>query len=69
MVSNVGKADKVIRAGIGVVALALAFLVGIGSVGGIVAAAVAVIALITAAVGYCPLYRLFGISSCPTPRR
>jgi hypothetical protein len=66
MTSNVGNADKVIRVGIGVVALVLAFVVGIGSPGGIVLAVVAAIAVLTAAVGFCPLYRLFGISTCAT---
>jgi len=66
MTSNVGNADKVIRAGIAVVALVLAFVVGIGSVGDIVLVVVAAIAGLTAAVGFCPLYRLFGISTCAT---
>ncbi|MCE1174213.1 MAG: DUF2892 domain-containing protein [Propionibacteriales bacterium] len=66
MVKNVGNADKVVRAAIGVIALVAAFLVGITSVWGIVLAVVAVIALGTAAVGFCPLYRLFGINTCAT---
>lgn len=67
MTTNVGKADKIIRAGIGVLAVVLAFVLGIGSVGGMVAIVVAAIALVTALVGFCPLYKLFGISTCPTP--
>jgi len=66
MTSNVGKTDKVIRGGIGVLALVVAFVVGIGSVGGIVLVVVAAIALVTAVVGFCPLYRLFGINTCAT---
>lgn len=66
MVKNVGNTDKVIRAAIGVIALVAAFLVGITSVWGIVLAVVAVIALVTAAVGFCPLYRLFGLNTCAT---
>ncbi len=66
MVKNVGNTDKVVRAAIGVIALVAAFLVGITSVAGIVLAVVAVIALGTAAVGFCPLYRLFGLNTCAT---
>ncbi len=66
MTKNVGNTDKVVRVVLGVVAAALAFVVGITSVWGIVLAVVAVIALGTAAVGFCPLYRLFGVNTCQT---
>ena len=39
-------------------AIALAFVVGAGSVGGIVLFALAAVMLATGAVGFCPLYRL-----------
>lgn len=67
MTTNVGKTDKIIRAAIAALAVVLAFVLGIGSVGGIVVIVVAAIALVTALVGFCPLYKLFGISTCPTP--
>ena len=44
-----------------------AFAVGFGSVGGIILAVVGVVMLVTAAVGFCPLYRVFGISTCKVP--
>lgn len=66
MTKNVGSTDKVVRAAIGVIALVAAFLIGITSVWGIVLAVVAVIALVTAAVGFCPLYRVFGMNTCAT---
>ena len=34
---------------------------------GIVLFVVAAVMLVTAAVGFCPLYRLFGISTCKVP--
>ena len=64
MNANVGSADKIVRLVIAVVAAVLAFVVGAGSVGGIVLLVVAVVMLGTAAVGFCPLYRLFGMSTC-----
>lgn len=67
MCKNVGPADRVIRALIGVIALVLAFTklnVMSGSLVGIVAAAVGVIMLGTAAIGMCPLYLPFKLSTC-----
>lgn len=64
MNANVGSADKIVRLVIAVVAAVLAFVVGAGSVGGIILLVVAVVMLGTAAVGFCPLYRLFGMSTC-----
>ncbi|WP_295074388.1 DUF2892 domain-containing protein [Tabrizicola sp.] len=62
---NVGTADRALRALIGILALAGAFALGWFS-GWMVwaAAAVGVIMLGTAAVGFCPLYRLVGINTC-----
>jgi hypothetical protein len=67
---NVGRTDRIIRAGLlAPLAIALAFVAGIGSVGGIVALVVAAVMLGTAAVGFCPLYRVLGINTCPVARR
>ena len=62
---NVGTVDRALRALIGILALAGAFALGWFS-GWMVwaAAAVGVIMLGTAAVGFCPLYRLVGINTC-----
>lgn len=65
MSSNVGNLDRIVRLVIAAVAAGLAFVAGPGSVLGIVLFVVAAIMLGTAAVGFCPLYRLFGISTCP----
>ncbi len=67
MCKNVGSADRVIRALIGVVAVVLAFTrlnVMSGTLLGILAAAVGSIMLGTAAMGMCPLYMLFKLSTC-----
>jgi hypothetical protein len=64
MNANVGNADKILRVVVAAVAAVLAFVVGAGTVGGIILLVVAVVMLGTAAVGFCPLYRLFGISTC-----
>jgi hypothetical protein len=63
MIRNESNLDRVVRLVIGVVALAVAFAVGIGSVLGIVLLVAAAIMVVTAAVGFCPLHRLFGLST------
>lgn len=64
MNANVGSADKVARLVIAVVAAIVAFMVGAGSVLGIILLVVAAVMLVTAAVGFCPLYRLLGMNTC-----
>lgn len=67
MRTNEGTADRAIRVVLGVAAIAGALLVGASSVAGIVLFVVAGVLLVTAAVGFCPLYRVFGISTCRVP--
>ncbi len=65
MTRNESNIDRMIRVVVAVAAFAAALAVGIGSVLGIVLAVVGVVMLVTAAAGFCPLYRLFGLSTCP----
>ena len=58
MKCNVGKTDRIIRVLVGLVLIALG--VYFNSWWG----AIGVIPLFTAAVGWCPLYVPFGLSSC-----
>lgn len=67
MIKNENTVDRVIRLVIAVAAVAGAFAVGVGTVWGIVLLVVAAVMVITAAVGFCPLYRLFGLSTCKVP--
>ena len=67
MTINEGTADRSIRALLGIVAAVGAIVVGVGSAPGIVLLALAGILLVTAAVGFCPLYRVLGISTCRVP--
>jgi Protein of unknown function (DUF2892) len=62
MKTNVGRIDRALRVVFGLALLAFAFFSGhqyawIGYLG--------VVPLATAAIGNCPLYSIFGISSCP----
>jgi hypothetical protein len=67
MTTNESGLDRIIRLVLGVAALIGAFAVGLGSLGGIVLTVVGVVLLVTAAVGFCPLYRVFGMSTCKVP--
>ncbi|MBL8928868.1 MAG: DUF2892 domain-containing protein [Kineosporiaceae bacterium] len=60
MLRNEGPVDRGIRAVIGVIAAIAAFSVGAGSGLGILLLVVAAIMLLTAATGFCPLYRVLG---------
>ena len=66
---NVGTPDRVIRVVLAAVALIVAGAVGVPSGLGIGLLVVAAVLLGTAAVGFCPLYRLLGIATCPVPTR
>jgi hypothetical protein len=65
---NEGSADRVIRVVLGVVLLALYFMGTVTGTLGWVALVVGVIALATGAVGFCPLYAVLGLSTCPVKK-
>ena len=60
MTANVGGIDRVLRAVLGIVLIALVF-VGPQTPWGWIG----VVPLLTALVRFCPLYPLLGISTCP----
>ena len=60
MTCNVGTVDRIIRVIVGVVLIALVF-VGPKTPWGWIG----VIPLVTGLIGYCPLYSLLGIRTCP----
>lgn len=65
MRANESTVDRVIRLVIAVVAVGVSAAIGFGTVGGIILLVVAGIMAVTAAVGFCPLYAVFGFSTCP----
>ncbi|MCU0262392.1 MAG: DUF2892 domain-containing protein [Candidatus Nanopelagicales bacterium] len=68
MKTNEGTIDRIIRAVVGVAALLGAFALGSGTLGFVLLLVVGAILLVTAAVGFCPLYRVFGINTCKVAR-
>jgi len=65
MTRNEGTVDRAIRLVAGLALGVAAFTVGLGTALGIVFAVLAAIMLVTAATGFCPLYRVFGLNTCP----
>jgi uncharacterized membrane protein len=63
---NEGTTDRIIRAvlGVGLVAGGLA----VGDTAGIIMLVAGAVALFTAATGFCGLYALLGISTCPAQK-
>jgi hypothetical protein len=60
---NESNTDRIIRAVAGVVLLFLGFGGALGGTLAVVADVVGLVLLVTAAVGFCPLYAIFKISS------
>jgi hypothetical protein len=70
MTKNESTLDRAIRGGIAVTALGTGLAVGgVFNPVGIVLFGVAGMAGWTAISGYCPLYSLLGISTCPLPQQ
>ena len=68
MKTNEGKVDRLIRGAGGAVLVGLAVAAGVTEVAGILMIAVAAVLLLTAISGFCPLYRVFGVSTVPKTR-
>ncbi|MDR3577612.1 MAG: DUF2892 domain-containing protein [Anaerolineaceae bacterium] len=58
---NESGVDRIIRAVVGIVLLALGWTGAVSGVLGIILMVVGAILLVTGVVGFCPLYRLFNI--------
>ena len=68
MDKNTGTVDRAVRALLGVVALGAAWMywASLGTLWGGLLIVVGLVMLVTAAVSFCPIYRIFGMSTCKT---
>lgn len=66
---NVGNADRIVRIVLAALALVWALSLGATTAGGLAVLAVGAILLVTALVGFCPLYRILGISTAAKVHR
>jgi hypothetical protein len=60
MKTNEGTIDRIVRIAVGILLLALTYNHTIGAWGWI-----GVVPLLTGAIGWCPLYTLLGVNTCP----
>jgi hypothetical protein len=63
MKTNVGGIDRILRIGAGVVLVGLAATGTVGAWGWI-----GIVPLLTGALGFCPVYPLLGLNTCPMRR-
>lgn len=65
MSRNVGTIDRWLRVAAGIVLLTLGFGGFVGGTLGLVFKVLGFVPIATGLLGWCPLYALFGVSSCP----
>jgi hypothetical protein len=69
MVRNESNTDRILRAIVGG-ALLIAWIAGwLGGALAVVLGIVGLVLVATAIVGFCPLYRVLGVSTCPVPTK
>ncbi len=64
MVKNEGTTDRTVRGIVGALLLILGATQLLSGVLGVIAIVVGIVLLVTAAVGFCPIYRMLGMSTC-----
>lgn len=69
MKKNMGTADRIIRVIIAAVIAVLYFSNIITGTFGVILLALAVIFVLTSLVSFCPLYSIFGASTCPVKKQ
>jgi hypothetical protein len=66
MSCNVGGIERPIRIVVGIILIGIGAFAGLPPIGTGVALVAGTIALVTGAIGFCPLWALFNINTCPT---
>lgn len=66
MTCNLGDIERAIRIMLGVILIGVGYFAGLPTGGAVAAYLVGVVAILTAAVGFFPAWKLFGINTCPT---
>ncbi len=67
MTCNVGGIERPIRIGAGLLAIGVGLFAGLSSTIAGTFLVIGAILLLTGAVGFCPLFTLLGINTCPPP--
>lgn len=68
MTANASGLDRIIRVvfGVGLVVLAWLNVASLGTLWAVIIGIIGIVLLVTAAMSWCPLYAIFGISTCKT---
>ncbi len=66
MTCNVGGIERPIRIVVGILLIGIGAFAGLPALGTGIALTLGAVALVTGAIGFCPLWTLFGINTCPT---
>ena len=69
MKKNMGNADKIIRVIVAVVFAVLYFTNTISGTLGLVLVVLSGVFVLTSLISFCPLYAIFGVSSCPVKEK
>lgn len=69
MKKNMGSADKIIRLIVAAIIAILFFTNVISGTLGIVLLVLAVVFTLTSFISFCPLYAIFGMNTCPAPKK
>lgn len=69
MKSNVGNNDKAVRISVAILLVALYFTGTLSGILGVIALVVAAVFVVTSLVSFCPLYAIFGMSTCPRKQK
>lgn len=68
MPTNIGGIDRVVRLAIGLALIAFAIPIGFAPTGWNWIGWIGIVPLVTATFGFCPLYTMLGVSTCPAKR-
>jgi hypothetical protein len=68
MKTNVGKIDKVVRITLAIVFAALYFTGVVTGTVGTILLVLGIVFAATSLIGFCPLYAIFGMSTCPAKK-
>lgn len=68
MKANMGSTDRIIRLIVAAILVALYFTGTVTGTVGMVLVVVAAVFILTSFVSFCPLYTLFGMSTCPVKK-
>ena len=66
MTCNVGGVERPIRIVMGIALLGIGAFAGLPPIGTGIVLVLGTIALVTGAIGFCPVWTLLGINTCPT---